>query len=410
MDRHSSRRTSASSGLSKSRRTSPDGPSVADSHGPKRDEILQACKARDVEALISLSTSEGGLLHDDIRQAAWPILLGCDQKIDGTTFSEWTSLPKHGDEEQVKLDVNRAFVYYPNCQTEKELDAKKKQLSELITKILRTYPMLCYFQGYHDIAQVLLLVLGAEQATHAFERISLFRIRDYMLPTLSPALKHLQLIPAILDSADPKLCRHLSGTKPFFALAATLTLYAHDIQEYGDIARLYDFILSHEPVVSIYLFAAIVLSRKKELFEIPIDEPEMMHFTLSKLPQPFDLEGLIASTMTLYSTHPPESLPRHAWKKISKNSVLKTGRGLSLHATPEEAKDLLEQQKQELRREELRQKALRVMWKYRRPAGSLGLAVVIGVLSYWLMKTDTNAVPYWRHCISRFRNVGLRLW
>lgn len=26
----------------------------------------------------------------------------------------WTDLPPHGDEDQVKLDVNRSFVYYPN--------------------------------------------------------------------------------------------------------------------------------------------------------------------------------------------------------------------------------------------------------------------------------------------------------
>src|SRR5436190_20025934 len=104
--------------------------------------------------------------------------------------------------------------------------------------------MLCYFQVYHDIVQVLLLVLGEHAAPAAVARISLFRIRDYMLPSLSPALKHLQLLPAILNASDVKLGRRLSVTKPFFALAATLTLYAHDIQEYGDIARLYDFILS----------------------------------------------------------------------------------------------------------------------------------------------------------------------
>ncbi|EEQ92391.1 TBC domain-containing protein [Blastomyces dermatitidis ER-3] len=371
----------------------------------KRKEILDACEARDAHALASLCLTEGGLLQDDLRQAAWPILLGYDPNSDHSTESEWTSLPTHGDEEQVKLDVNRAFVHYPNCQTEKELDGKKQQLSELITKTLRKYPMLCYFQGYHDIAQVLFLVLGIEQASRAFERISLFRIRDYMLPTLAPALKHLHLIPAIIHSTDPKLCSHLSGTKPFFALAATLTLYAHDIQEYADIARLYDFILSHEPVVSIYLFAAIILSRKKELFEIPLDEPEMIHFTLSKLPHPINLDSLIASTMELYSTHPPEKLPFRAWKKIPRCSVLKTSRNLGLQATPEEAMELLEQQKRHLRREELREKAVKVMCKYRRPAGMIGMAVFVGILSYWIMRNESNTMPIWRHCLGRFGNV-----
>ncbi|OJD10499.1 hypothetical protein AJ78_08512 [Emergomyces pasteurianus Ep9510] len=389
--------------------TTSDDQSILNYNVEKRDEILHACEARDVHALASLCISEGGLLHDDLRQAAWPILLGYDPSADQPMVREWKSLPVHSDEEQVKLDVNRAFVHYPTCQTEKELDGKKQQLSELITKILRQYPMLCYFQGYHDIAQVLLLVLGAEQASRAFERISLFRIRDYMLPTLAPALKHLQLIPAIIHSSDPKLCRHLSGTKPFFALAATLTLYAHDIQEYADIARLYDFILSHEPVVSIYLFAAVILSRKKELFEIPLDEPEMIHFTLSKLPHPISLDSLIASTMELYSTHPPEKLPFRAWKRIPRSSVLKTSRDLSLHATPAEALELLERQKRVMRREELREKAVRIVWKYRRPAGSIGLAVFVGVLSYWIMRNESSTMLLWRHGLMQFRNA-FRLW
>lgn len=117
--------------------------------------------------------------------------------------------------------------------------------------------MLHYFQGYHDIVQVLLLVLGANAAVPAVARLSLLRIRDFMLPTMAATETHLQLVPAILYAADPGLCMHLSQTQPFFALAATLTLYAHDIEEYGDIARLFDFLLAHEAIVSLYLFATV---------------------------------------------------------------------------------------------------------------------------------------------------------
>lgn len=118
--------------------------------------------------------------------------------------------------------------------------------------------MLCYFQGYHDIVQVLLLVLGADAAVPAARRLSLLRIRDFMLPTMAGAISHLTLLPAILSAADQTLYEHLSQTAPFyFALPATLTLYAHDIQEYGDIARLFDFLLANQAVVSVYLFAVV---------------------------------------------------------------------------------------------------------------------------------------------------------
>ena len=132
------------------------------------------------------------------------------------------------------------------------------ELSHVITTVLRRHPLLCYFQGYHDIIQVLLLVLGANAAVPAASRLSLLRIRDFMLPTMTGALSHLYLLPGIITLADPALYAHLSQTAPFyFALPATLTLYAHDIQEYGDIARLFDFLLASEAVVSVYLFAVV---------------------------------------------------------------------------------------------------------------------------------------------------------
>lgn len=263
--------------------------------------------------------------------------------------------------------------------------------------------MLCYFQGYHDIAQVMLLVLGSQQAIPALTRVSLFRIRDYMLPSLSPALKHLQLIPSILQKADPRLRKHLSGTQPFFALAATLTLYAHDVQEYGDIARLYDFLLAHEPVVSIYLFTAIILSRKKELFEIPVEEPDMLHSTLSKLPRHLNLEDLIRDAINLFRNYPPESLPFRAWNQIPQYSTLKTSCDLAIRNPAEEARKLFLQQTRMWQREEFKRKALNLIWMYRKPAGSVGFAIVVGLLSFWVRRNGLDA-SIWNY-ISKLKGL-----
>lgn len=337
-----------------------------------------------------------------------PILLGCEQQLStaDANDSSWRALPRHRDEDQVRLDVNRAFVYYPNGispvsavdrypdndtgETVKEIDSKKAKLSDLIIQVLRQHSTLCYFQGYHDIVQVLLLVLGEHAAAAAVARISLLRIRDYMLPSLSPALKHLQVLPAILERADPRLAAHLSSTRPFFALAATLTLYAHDIQEYSDIARIFDFILAHEPVMAIYTFAAIIISRRSELLDIPVEEPEMLHFTLSKLPQPLDLEELISNTLSLFNEHPPEKLPHFTWWKISSSSVLKTSRSLDDKQTLEQAEALFRCQAQQLQREEQRQKLMVLAWKYRRPACSIAATLLVGAASIWLRRTGQD--------------------
>lgn len=275
-----------------------------------------------------------------------------------------------------------------------QLDRRKKQLSMLITQVLRQFPTLSYFQGFHDIVQVFLLVLGIDYAAEAVAHLALLRIRDFMLPSLSPSLAHLRLLPAIISTVDPKLCQHLSQTQPFFALAATLTLYAHDIQEYGDIARLFDFLLAHGAVVSVYFFAIIVLSRRDELFEIPADEPEMLHSVLSKLPKPLDLEALISRTMTVFHDHPPEQLPLRAWSRISSFSVLKTTRYSIQMQSLQEGEEAFEMQVLELKRAKLREHALATLWKYRRPVGSVGLTIFIGVLSFWLRRTGMNGALF----------------
>ncbi|OQD64451.1 hypothetical protein PENPOL_c007G00233 [Penicillium polonicum] len=361
----------------------------------KARAIRKACATRDVEALAVHATSAGGLLGDDLRQIAWPILLRCDEQRQQFDTVPSNGLLRHADEEQVELDVNRSFVYYPKAP-EEEMLRKKKQLSKLITQVLREYPMLCYFQGYHDIVQVLLLVLGEKQALPAVAQISLFRIRDYMLPSLSPAVKHLHLIPAIIETTDPELRRHLGNIEPFFALAATLTLYAHDIQEYSNISRLFDFLLAREPVVAIYLFAAMILSRKKELLEIPADEPEMLHFTLSKLPCPLDLDGHILHAARLFEDHPPESLPLGAWKHIPWCSVLKTSRDPRGKYTASSAVYLFEKQSQQIRSEERRKRALDFLWSHRRSVGSVALAILVGAASFYIRKKglDTSIWSY----------------
>lgn len=46
-----------------------------------------------------------------------PILLGYQHEKESDQkpglSSAWTMLPRHSDEDQVRLDVDRAFVYYP---------------------------------------------------------------------------------------------------------------------------------------------------------------------------------------------------------------------------------------------------------------------------------------------------------
>lgn len=275
-------------------------------------------------------------------------------------------------------------------QNDDERTLQKAALSNVIVSVLRRHPYLHYFQGYHDIAQVFLLVLPAALRSPAVSRLSTLRIRDFMLPNLTAAIAQLRLIPPILHAADPRLWAHLSQTEPFFALSGTLTMYAHDVQSLGEITRLFDVLLAREPVFSVYMFAQIVISRRAELFDTPPSEPEMLHSILSKLPQPLDLEALITGTARLYDRHPPESLPGPAWSRgISEFSVLKTARHTADCAGQSEAVGAyyFAEHVRDLERRERRERVIKVLWTYSRPAGAVGFAILFGVLAYWMRRS-----------------------
>ncbi|KAM0199618.1 hypothetical protein ACHAPI_003381 [Fusarium lateritium] len=393
-DRHSlsSSRSSSNTNVNTNKDVS-DEPDVL-SH-PKAEKILEACKWRDIGRLRALAEAHGGFLSDTLRRQAWPVLLGLDVPSDEKedilsaqdADDDWNQLPRHRDEDQVQLDVNRSFIYYPNNQSDAELALRKSELSSLITEVLRRNPYLCYFQGYHDISQVLLLVLAPAWRAPLLSRLSVLRIRDFMLPSFGPTTSQLRLLPDIIHAADPKLRQHLAGVEPFYALAGTLTMYAHNIEAYQDIARLFDVFLAQEPVFPVYVFAQIILDRRNEIFEI--DEPDMLHVILGKVPTKMDLDELIIKSAALLQLHPPETLSY--WRQISDCSALKTARDIESCArqTMEEGSQLFEKQVTELHWQEVRDHIKLTLWRYRRPARTVGMALFVGALAFYLRRNPS---------------------
>ena len=228
----------------------------------------------------------------------------------------------------------------------------------------------------------------------AVPRISLLRLRDYMLPTIEPARRHFELVSAIVKAADPELANHIAQAENIFALSATHSLFAHDIYSYGDISRLYDFLLAHEPIMSIYLFAAVTISRRSELLEMPPDESDMLTFVISKLPQTFDIDARIQDALAIFRDHPPPTLPGFVWWRLSQYSVLKTSRRIRQPQTLEEAETLCQKQIQQLRSQDLLRKRAKLVYKYRKPATSLAAMLMVGAIAVWLRRSGQDRIVW----------------
>lgn len=228
-----------------------------------------------------------------------------------------------------------------------------------------------------------------------------------MLSSLEPAIAQLELLRPLLHQADPVLYEHLPKSSATFALAGTITMFAHNIQEYRDITRLFDFFLAQHAAMPLYFFAAVALSRRDELLEIDKEDEDILHVMLSKLPEPFDIEFHIARSIELYASLPPNSLGSWEWWRISSSSVLKTSATLAdlQRLTLEDGERYFAQQEKEVRRQQYRRKLLQQatksvkhaklrLWYYRR-YGAVGVAIVVGAYAVWLSRNGgLDAVRY----------------
>ncbi|KAK9459285.1 rab-GTPase-TBC domain-containing protein [Lipomyces oligophaga] len=292
----------------------------------KKGLIKDAVAGRDRDRLRRLAMSKGGLLTDELRAMAWPILLGCDLNL--FYDSDWRSLQPHSDESQISLDTARAFVYYPENMSESFRKTSQQELNDLVVNVLRHHPDLSYFQGYHDVASVLYLVLGPQLAFPVLRHITLNQLRDFMMPDLDPSLAHLRLIPPLLQQLDKALSHQLRFTGPQYALASIITMYAHSIESYEDITLLYDFFFAVEDMsLQIYLFVVILISRREELLAFDPEDHEILEVKISQFPKimSIKLSDALPRALALREQHPPETLLPE-WNAISRYSVLKSVR------------------------------------------------------------------------------------
>ncbi|GAA6027510.1 hypothetical protein JCM8097_007898 [Rhodosporidiobolus ruineniae] len=264
----------------------------------KRARVRQAVEDWDVETLRTLAKERGGFEDSELRRLAWPVLLRCDSKgkrratDDDLSLKErLEALPARDDERQVRLDIVRSLVNYPDDVKDDEREPLRERLETAILTVLRRHPALQYFQGYHDIVSVLLLSLDDDELVIACaERLSLHHIRDNMGSGLEPTLGYLKLAHRLVRLVDPELSDVVgqAASMPFFALSWALTLLSHDLESVAVISRLFDFLLAHNPAMIAYLVVSILLTKKDDLLAVAstigADDPAIIHSALSQLP------------------------------------------------------------------------------------------------------------------------------
>jgi hypothetical protein len=171
------------------------------------------------------------------------------------------------------------------------------------------HPNLHYFQGYHDICGVLLIVCNydCQEAFRLIEKVSLVHIRDSHRVDLDAVISVLNMIFPLVELADSELHTFLSesGVQSFLALPWVLTWLAHNIERFEDICRVFDFLICSHPLMCMYLSASLLLQFKHSLMQL--EEFSAIHEFFQNFPN-VNLPALFERSQSLFASHPPTQL------------------------------------------------------------------------------------------------------
>lgn len=220
--------------------------------------VTNALQSHDLELLEHLGASKYGFAENDLRCRSWIELLS--SRVEGTF--QYGSLRKpHRDEHQVKLDVNRSFSYLKDEGSKREC---RKALFEVIVTTLRKFPQLNYYQGYHEVVSIFVLVCDREALEKAVELFTLLYLRDFMMDTLQCTLEQLGVLSQFVTHRDPNLSNilQLDERRPLFAIASVLTILVHNFEYFeqdSPIFCVFDMIISTNSLSCVFVIYAELL-------------------------------------------------------------------------------------------------------------------------------------------------------
>jgi len=191
--------------------------------------------------------------------------------------------------------------------SDSEREFQRAKLKKVMLTLFYRYPDLHYIQGFHDICTIILLICGDECKSYAMiEGLANAHFRESLRPSLDRIVKILDWVLPLVARADPKVGHHLkSANMPsFFTLSWILTWFSHNFTNFETICRIFDFLLAHHPVLSVYLAASFIISRREELLKLDQDYAAI-HAFFQNMPDELDIDVLLSSCNKLYLQFPP---------------------------------------------------------------------------------------------------------
>ncbi|CCE62691.1 hypothetical protein TPHA_0D00470 [Tetrapisispora phaffii CBS 4417] len=270
----------------------------------KQKVIKFALQKKSTALLAHLGRSKLGFADNEVRPKCWSQLLNNQLKKSSEYKRQQldivlNSKEVHMDEHQVQLDVNRSFI---TIETPIIRNNLRFILNYFIIKILRLHPNLRYYQGYHDIISVIIVVylnmslineqlkwnvpindvneimssLTETELFNAIESFTLLYLRDFMTDSLYFTIDQLNIIPKLIKDRDIFLFNKfkLDQLQPFYATSSLLTVYSHDLKiedktfDNNILFSIFDMIISHRNMaIPLVIYSNFIVNAKEELLK-----------------------------------------------------------------------------------------------------------------------------------------------
>ncbi|KAJ2909181.1 GTPase-activating protein gyp8 [Coemansia aciculifera] len=237
----------------------------------------------------------------------------------------------HSDEGQLALDLPRTTLPI-SLEYRRDAAATKRrqtQLGTVVRSVLRSYPWLGYYQGFHELSLTFLSVFGSERpAIEASKMVALFFVRDAMASNLDHVLQQLRLLYVLLKVISPEVHALLVELEvpPFFAISWVLTWFAHDLDDFQSICRIFDFLIVSPPMQVVYMAAAMIKRSERDILAYDRDFADV-HTGLSKLPLKVKEKGwrdIIDDSYHLLADYPATKLQHMGDCHLPKLSAVNT--------------------------------------------------------------------------------------
>ena len=273
----------------------------------EKRKIHREISKRNVKQLQHVCLNGNGLVSDDLRRMAWPLITETSCYETSPT-PDRKAIESHPCHYQVCMDVDRSIKRFPPSVREVQRLAIQERLVTLIMRLLISNPSLHYYQGFHDVCVTFLLIVGEEQSFNILNSLTKSHLREFLEPTMEKTSILLETIPLVIKQVDNKLFTFLekSGVGTIFALSWVITWFSHVLKNYDNVGRMFDFFISADKSMPLYFSAALLLYRKERILSLDCDMASV-HQYLSRLVEeeeddlPF--EKLINDANHLFATY-----------------------------------------------------------------------------------------------------------